>query len=462
MNYKNLIVVLIIISLILAVIVYVNENEKIEKFQDSEVYDSQVSVSPAVNVVYQRDLDINNDVFYLETSLDQEFIKSGNTRDRFYRFNNPKSAINVSNVNSKNFTFSYYFKKETTVISREVLVSSNYWYIDLINNSLRLVYNGIPVTSVVTIKPYTIYNCTIVIANNGINITVNGNEKIKKMSMPDLITKTVKLGSDKNNQNNFTGKMGGVFLAKTQLKNDEICDITNFCQFESTECAFVPHGGNLMECIESCSDNCQPNECQKICLDCNNPDMCNWVERTSENTVLGQDATIPEPVRIRAVAHNEGEILLDWKKPESTGGNIKSYIIIVYESFNRRDGIRTSVLSNPNCSVCEYVVTGLKNQVFYDIAVRSVNDIGISEMSNIETIAPNGPISSQEISEFLVETDNEIMKDFYKDVDIKQRSCNIVASKNREGHILDRDVPNFVQEIKDHYSEKLEPQTDNK
>ena len=96
-------------------------------------------------------------------------------------------------------------------------MSSNYWYIDLINNSLRLVYNGIPVTSVVTIKPYTIYNCTIVIANNGINITVNGNDKIKKMTMPDLITKTVKLGSDKNNQNNFTGKMGGIFL-RTNLK----------------------------------------------------------------------------------------------------------------------------------------------------------------------------------------------------------------------------------------------------
>ena len=106
-----------------------------------------------------------------------------------------------------------------------------------------------------------------------------------------------------------------------------------------------------MECIESCSDNCQPKECQKICLDCNNPDMCNWVERTSENTVLGQDAAIPEPVRMEP-AHNEGEILLGktgiWKYQK-----LYNYCI---RSFNRRVCIRTRVLSNPNCSVCEYVV----------------------------------------------------------------------------------------------------------
>ena len=85
------------------------------------------------------------------------------------------------------------------------------------------------------------------------------------------------------------------------------------------------------------------------------------------------------------------------------------------------NGIRTSVLSNPNCSVCEYLVTGLRNQVYYDIGTRAVNEVGISEMSNIETVAPQGPISSREISDSLVETDNEIMKDFYKDLNIKSK-----------------------------------------
>ena len=155
------------------------------------------------------------------------------------------------------------------------------------------------------------------------------------------------------------------------------------------------------------------------------------------------------------MAYDEGKILLDWKKPDSTGGNIDSYVIVAYESFNRANGIRTSVLSNPNCSVCEYLVTGLRNQVYYDIGVRAVNEVGISDMSNVETVAPQGPISSREISDSLVETDNEIMKDFYKDLKINQNSCNVIGSKNKEGHILDSKLPDFVSEVKDFYSDKL-------
>ena len=149
------------------------------------------------------------------------------------------------------------------------------------------------------------------------------------------------------------------------------------------------------------------------------------------------------------------KILLDWKQPESTGGKIKSYIIVVYESFDRANGIRTSVLSHPNCTVCEYLVTGLRNQVFYDIGVRAVNDIGISEISNIETIAPQGPINPIDVSDTLVETDNQIMKEFYNKVKVNSNSCSIVAKQNKEGHALDEEMPDFVNEIKDHYSSKL-------
>ena len=80
-------------------------------------------------------------------------------------------------------------------------------------------------------------------------------------------------------------------------------------------------------------------------------------------------------------------------------------------------------------------------------------------MSNIETVAPQGPISSREISDSLVETDNEIMKDFYKDLNVSQNSCNVIGSKNKEGHALDNMPPDFVDEIKDFYSDKLKRST---
>ena len=49
----------------------------------------------------------------------------------------------------------------------------------------------------------------------------------------------------------------------------------------------------MLECIKSCSNNCKSEECQEICLDCNDPDSCAWVERTSENTKIGSDADVP-------------------------------------------------------------------------------------------------------------------------------------------------------------------------
>ena len=455
MNYKySVIVVLVLVILILASVNYIRETEKLEKFQENVENElSKVNIEKSKNIIYQRNMD--NDILYLNVRAQQD-IDGGN--GTFYLFNKPNSSINVSNINSRNFTFSFFFR---TMIApeqasiRQVLVSSNYWYVDLINNTLRLVFNGIPVVSVVSIAPNIDYNCVIVIANNGINIIVNGNEKLKKMDMPDLITRTLKMGLDKNNKNNFFGMMGGIFISKEPLTGDEICEVTNFCQFESTECSFVPYGPNPMECIKSCSNNCKSAECQQICLGCNDPDSCDWVERTAENTRLGSDADVPSAPQIRAMAYDQGKILLDWKQPETTGGKIKSYVIVAYESFNRSNGIRTSVLSHPNCSVCEYLVTGLRNQVYYDIGVRAVNEIGISDMSNIETIAPQGPISPREISDSLVETDNEIMKDFLKDLDVSQNSCNVIGSKNKEGHVLDSGIPDFVDEIKDFYSDKL-------
>jgi hypothetical protein len=454
MNYKYLLLVFIVVILLVALIVYDRLNKR-ESFQNSEEENSDDSVSLALtkNIIFQKNM--GNDIIYSNVVLDNNI--PDNT-DRFYLFNRQNSSINITNINSKNLTFSFYFM---TMVSpeqsniRQVLASSNFWYVDLINNTLRLVFNGIPVVSVVTITPLEVYNCVITLTNNGIIITVNGNEKSKRIDMPDLITRTVKLGLDKNNRNNFFGKIGGIFLTKEPLSNDEICEITNFCKFESTECSFVPFGPSITDCISSCSNSCKSKECQEICLGCNDPESCEWVESTSENIRLGLDADVPEPLEIRAIAHDESKILLDWKRPETRGGNIKSYIILVYESFNRSNGVRTSILSDPNCSVCEYLVSGLRNQVFYDVGVRAVNEVGISKMSNIETIAPNGPIDPVDISETLVETDNQIMKDFYKQLRINNNSCNVVAKQNREGHILDSELPDLVSEIKDFYSDKL-------
>ena len=174
MNYKYSIVVFVLVILIVSTIVYLRQSETLENFQESDEV-TKVNIERSKNIIYQKNMD--NDILYLNVNADEE-IEGGN--GTFYLFNKANSSINVSNINSRNFTFSFFFK---TLVSpdqssiRQVIASSNYWYVDLLNNTLRLVFNGVPVVSVVSITPNTIYNCVIVIANNGINIIVNGNEK---------------------------------------------------------------------------------------------------------------------------------------------------------------------------------------------------------------------------------------------------------------------------------------------
>ena len=46
------------------------------------------------------------------------------------------------------------------------------------------------------------------------------------------------------------------------------------------------------------------------------------------------------------------------------------------------------------------------------------------------------------------------MKDFYKDVKINNNSCNVAAKYNHKGHVMKLGY-DFVNEIKDYYSDKL-------
>ena len=47
----------------------------------------------------------------------------------------------------------------------------------------------------------------------------------------------------------------------------------------------------------------------------------------------------------------------------------------------------------------------------YDVVVRAVNSKGLGYMSNIETTAPDGPLDGNQISNTLLPTDNEILRD---------------------------------------------------
>ena len=71
-------------------------------------------------------------------------------------------------------------------------------------------------------------------------------------------------------------------------------------------------------------------------------------------------------------------------------GVISNQIIMVYETFNKKNGIQVNISSNPECEICEHEIKNLKNQVYYDIIVKAVNNVGIGKSSNIVTSCTNG------------------------------------------------------------------------
>ena len=121
MNNNNLIIILLLVILIVVTIVYLRQTESIENFQENiENGLSKVNIENSKNIIYQKDMD--NDILYLNVRVAED-INGGN--GQFYLFNKPNAAINISNINSRNFTFSFFFK---TMVSQSSQVLDRFYY----------------------------------------------------------------------------------------------------------------------------------------------------------------------------------------------------------------------------------------------------------------------------------------------------------------------------------------------
>ena len=176
------------------------------------------------------------------------------------------------------------------------------------------------------------------------------------------------------------------------------------------EATFTSKTDCISKCLGSDNKHCNSSRCQKLCLDCTNVETCPWVTNDSV-----ENSTIPDAPIIRLIA-DDRKIIVDWKRPFDGGSQITNYIVIVYESFNKNNGVIVSEVNTPECLNCEHTITGLQNQKMYDVAVRAVNSNGLGYLSNVETIAPDGPIEGSQISDTLLPSDNEILRDIKKEM----------------------------------------------
>ena len=383
----------------------------------------------------------------------------------FYELKEPDSKIDISNVNVSKFTFSAIFSpvlppdtnKKEQENAKQIIASSNSWYLQLKSNNCKFVYNGVSVESKVNITFSKYYLVSVVVAKTYISILINGNEVKKEYNVPELKSNTFKLGLSSRNSNPFYGLIGNVDIVSGNLTSTEICARHNFCSNEAPSCSFKAAGRTRMDCIKLCDndEDCSSVECQNICLKCNNPLNCEWLSLDG-NTDF-RESSVPDAPEIRALAHGDGQIVLDWQAPNENGSAIKNYAIIVKESFNKSNGITFRQLADTSCTACEYIINGLKNRIYYDVSVAAVNDIGISEFSNVESVAPVGPIRNTDVSPLLIEDDAEIENQARKVVsdELNSQICQSILSQNRDGHYLNKKRVKFAKQVQDELVPKL-------
>ena len=361
------------------------------------------------------------------------------------------------------------------------------------NKRLRLIHKGKEILSSKIIDKNIFYFIGISVSEKKAKIHVNGTENEARISDNETI-KHIILGTNKFNRESFYGFIGKISIDKKYNTKDELCDYSGYCPLiipHSPEvvpdpqpliaekiktklnldldedykikklCKFIPHGETIKQCYDKCvdTDDCDLKYCQDVCNSCKDYNSCEWVVKPKPPIVKSPEPILRHPysMKIKAVPF-DGRITIQWKREDwmDGGSPITDYIVMVYETFNKADGTRISLVNEDviNSQNCSYNIEGLKNQVYYDVSIRAVNNIGLGDISNIETTSPVGPVKLDSISNALLESDVEIAKKVSEDLAINgpTSTCGSLIGKDNDGHILNNNQIPFTSILKSTYN----------
>ena len=365
-----------------------------------------------------------------------------------------KSNIIIPNVNYTDITISLFFKTlgndNTDIISSQ----TGGYKLSLSNKLLILDAGGKQIKHKKAIKVNKLYHVAIAIDNNRVKIHCNGFQSEDTFNSLSE-TETINIGSD-----NFKGFIGKISIYNNYLSHQELCDNFKFCEDAEkkdtdSSCKFIPKGTSVEECASECMNNtnCDPEYCNSICQDCKNPNRCLWyTDPNVINETRIMRSKIPKAFNIKAIPLNES-VVLRWKTESDkykdlTGGSpITDYVIIVKKVEDNNNIQRISIHKEPSCKDCEYTVTGLTNQIAYDISIKAVNNFGIGPSSNIETVVPIGDKKIHEISDTILESDMDLLEKVSKEKDDTNNSCDKSSLQNYDNHILDKKYSNLYDYI---------------
>jgi len=299
--------------------------------------------------------------------------------------------------------------------------------------------------------------------NNKVKIHFNGFEKevnIDVIKFKETDKNPLYIGASYESSlqpsNYFKGFIGNIVITKNYELKEEMCNYSMLCNNESYNktlniCKFDPEGETITDCIDKCSllDTCEVDKCSQICSACIDPDKCKWYVAPDDKRFIKKT---PNAVHIKAIPFSE-KVKLIWKSNTELKNKapIENYLVIVEKELDEGKSKRISIHNNPTCKNCVYEVTGLENQESYKISVRGVNSHGIGDVSNIETITPIGVKTNEQISQSLLDTNEDILNKIKEsNIDYECNSLENKVNNNQydDGHILSKDYENIYDFLK--------------
>jgi len=354
--------------------------------------------------------------------------------------NSEMKLTNLKEIKEYTITFHIEFLNaiDNQVIIGSIAKNSNaLWYLYIHNNRFYMNFKGLTKKFNTRINRKNIYYIIINFSNEQLKVYLNGEIKFIDNDKIYEYENNITLGGLKKSKllNPINAVIGNINLYKSVINPLNL-------SMPTTKCSFIPKGSNVVECANLCQINkkCSKSYCYKVCEKCIDYNKCKWLPTPVNNEITSYiESTEPQPPKIKCYA-GDNFIEVRFKHPKNNGNTpITNYMVTLKKTYNIGSFVKIINIDADTCDEnrCVYKIKDLENQTFYDVMVKSINNVGDSEFSNIETIAPNGEIKAKEISSALLETDAEIKKKVLAEFKKDELSCDSKDFINHDNHVLD-------------------------
>lgn len=181
------------------------------------------------------------------------------------------------------------------------------------------------------------------------------------------------------------------------------------------KCMFKPWGVNESHCVDECfngenrdkygGEKCTQQACATLCKQCTDIKFCPWLV---PDKAEASNAKPPNPPHNFVGLPANKTILLMWSKPNSNNSDIIGYKVLYYKAVNPEEGIKMYNINEQNIkNPLKYNLTGLTNDVTYNVGVVAINAKGASQLSNVIAVKPYNTSMSAVVEGFQNPNENE-------------------------------------------------------